>query len=200
METSKIGIENHMKHKRYIGLFTLVGLLAVGCGSGGNLVVKSVAEQSVQLKGQFTQGVYGFDDKNTLHVLLLEGDSQDPASALYVQMHWRPRPGRTPIAAHATNASLHYVVFGETTGVYGGGGFLFLNNKPGGPSFSADVRQATLRLQDSSQGFDDVIGLAQAKGKFNAKRDDVLVQRMLRQLHVRLGEELGYPLLIGANR
>lgn len=192
-------MKNTKKHPGMVALACVVCLACGGCGGGGSLAVHSAAEQSVQLRGKFDQGVYGFDDRNTLHVLLLEGETENPASALYVQMHWRPRPGRTPIAAHATNASLHYVVFNEGgAGVYGGGGFLFLNNKPGQSSFSADVRQATLKLRDASKGFDDTVGLAQARGSFTARRDDVKVQRMLRQLHVHLGEKLGYPLLIGA--
>jgi hypothetical protein len=170
-----------------------------GC-SAGRLTLHSAEHHGQALGGSFNQGVYGFDNKNSLHVLLIEGDAASPRQAVHIKMHWSPRAGRTPIDANATNAVVHYMVFsGPSAGVYSGAGFLFPQNDPGGKSFAGDIRNATLRLLDAGEGFGDPLVLAVASGSFRVVRDDLATQRALHQLRVELRQRLGYPLLVNAD-
>ena len=174
----------------------VLALMCTGC-AGGRLALRSAERDERVLVGNFSQSIYGFDDRNTLHVLLIEGDPQSPSQAVHVEMYWAPRAGRTPIDPLATNAVIRYIVFtGEGAGIYGGAGYLFPHSKPGGGNFRAEVRSSSLRLQDASAGFADRLGLATATGEFLAQRDDLGAQRLLRQLRLQVHQRLGYPKLV----
>ncbi len=176
-------------------VFTATFVALTGCG-GGKFTLRGAGD-GASLRGRFSQSVYGFDDKNQLHVLLIEGSVEAPSQVVHVQMYWRPRPGRTPIDAHATNSTIHYIVFTETgAGVYSGAGYLFPQTKTGRDTLAAEVRDASLRLTDASTDFSDRIGLAIAIGGFKARRNDLLTQRLLREIQIRLKDRLGYPLLV----
>lgn len=185
-----------------VAVLLLALLVLTGC-AGGRLALRSAERQEQVLVGNFTQSIYGFDDRNTLHVLLIEGDPADPqgpSQAVHVEMYWAPRAGRTPIDPLATNSVIRYIVFtGEGAGVYGGAGYLFPLSKPGGGNFRGEVRSSSLRLQDASAGFADRLGLATATGEFLAQRDDLGAQRLLRQLRLQIHERLGYPKLVWAD-
>lgn len=179
----------------------LPAVLCAGCAGGGRLALRSAEHADRVLLGNFNQGIYGFDDRNTLHVVLIEGEAGAPAQAVHVQMYWTPRAGRTPIDENATNATVHYIVFtGEGAGVYSGGGFLFPRNDPGERSLHAEVRNASLRLLDASGDFSDRLGLATASGGFRARRDDLAAQRTLRQIESHLRDRLGYPRFVDSRR
>ena len=182
------------------GLLLLAVLLLTGC-TGGRLALRSAGEGGQVLMGNFTQGVYGYDDHNTLHILLVEGDLANPTQAAHLEMYWTPRAGRTPIDPNATNTVVRYIVFtGEGAGVYGGAGYLFPRNDPGHRTFEAEIRHSSLRLQDASTSFADRLGLATATGSIRARRDDLQAQRLLRQLRLVLHDRLGYPKLVEADR
>jgi hypothetical protein len=169
---------------------------SAGC-SGGKLTLYDRASPENALHGNFSTGVYGFDDRNTLHVLLLEGEDENPNKAVHISMHWVPRAARTPIDERATNASIRYIVFeGDQVGVYAGGGFLFPQSTPGAGSLVAQLRASSLQLEDSAGGYRDALGQASATGDFRAKRDDLRAHRLLRSLQLKLHEKLGYPRLV----
>jgi hypothetical protein len=172
--------------------------LLLGC-SGGRLTLRSAERPRQAMRGSFNRGVYGFDNKNSLDVLLIEEKAGEPAQAVHLQMHWSPRAGRTPIDENATNAVVHYIVFaGDSAGVYSGAGFLFPQTEPGTKSLAGEVRNASLRLQDSGESFEDPLGLAIASGSFRATRNDLETQRLLREIRLRLRDKLGYPRLVDA--
>ncbi|MBI1367652.1 MAG: hypothetical protein GC162_03260 [Planctomycetes bacterium] len=183
--------------KLSIGRVCVIVLLAgmlTGCAGGGKLAVRSSLEPRTEIAGNFTTGVYALDDKNNLDVLLIEGDPASPTQAVHVRMYWRPRAGRTPIDERSTNATINYIIFnGDAAGVYSGAGFLFPNNKPGGGTFRASVRDTSVRLLDASEKFDDKLGIAVATGSLTAKRDDVATHDLLRKIQILLRQKLGYP-------
>src|ERR1041385_5904558 len=50
----------------------------LGCSGGGRRALRSAEHRGQALGGSFNQGVYGFDNANSLHVLLIEGDVNNP--------------------------------------------------------------------------------------------------------------------------
>ncbi len=89
-----------------------------------------------------------------------------------------PWAGRTPIADSAVNCTVReIVVAGGEMGLYGGGGFM-MTSEPEGSTYSADVRQADLRLAAASAGFVDKLGASLMEGGFTAT-SDVKASRIL---------------------
>lgn len=180
-------------------LLTLMLGAAGGCAGGGDLSLRSAVDAERVLNGEFTTAVYALTDQNNLDILLIEGPPEDPSQAVHIRMHWRPRAGSTPVARHATNATIRYMIFtGRAAGVYDGAGFLFPHSTLGDGVFSGELRSASLRLADSSPNFVDRLGLAEAIGGFSARRDNAATMDMLKQLQARLVRQLGYPRFVDA--
>ncbi|MCE9592310.1 MAG: hypothetical protein K8S99_17525 [Planctomycetes bacterium] len=183
-------------------LLLLCLALLPGCkgDGGGKLSIHSQDDSGGQLVGGFGTGVYSFDDKNNLTVVLFDGPEDNPTQAVVLRMFWKPRAARTPIDKTATNATIHYLIFtgekNQLAGVYSGAGFLYPKQKPGGAMLDASVWQASLRLTDKTNGFDDRLGQAMVKGGFSARRDDPAVQQSIRRLNIMVRERLGYPRLV----
>jgi hypothetical protein len=196
-------------HRRTAATLTLGLLLTVltlaGCagwgGGGGSLSVTSLEPSGGQLRGGFEQGIYRYDDRNTVTVVLFDGPADNPTQAVTIRMFWKPRAGRTPIDQTATNSVLNYVILpgdpSQEAGIYSGAGFTYPSGKAGGRSFQASVWEAHLKLSDASANFQDRLGPAQLTGGFSARRDDAQVDQVLRKLHVQLRQRLGYPRLVG---
>lgn len=177
-------------------LVLTLGLLS-GCHTAGRLAVASETRTGVVLHGDFTTAYYGYDDRNTLHVVLLEGPADHPTQAVHLRMYWYPRAGRTPVDPRATNAAVSYVVFtGTGAGVYRGAGFLFPDTYPGKASFTGDLQDSALRLLDASGNFVDRLGRARATGQFTATRDDAATLRIVREVEKQLHQKLGYPAFV----
>jgi hypothetical protein len=185
----------------------LLLVLASGCagvvrGIGGRLAVHSQAEPGTVLRGAFGQGVYHFDGKNHVTVVLLDGPAENPAQAVTIRLFWTPRAGRTPVASTATNATVHYMIFADKgerqAGVYSGAGYVYPTTEVvGQPALSGQVWQANLLLQDASAGFEDLLGQALLRGSFRARRDDLATMQTLHRLGVLVHQRLGYPRLVG---
>ncbi len=131
--------------------------------------------------------VYKKLDANTASIILSDMPEADlesrlaggapgmPGAVLHLQMFVQPYAGRTPVASSACNTSITLVIFsGESMGVYGGGGFMFPSSAVGDATFSARMSGATMRLLSAGDGFADRLGLAEAGGRVNARRDDEL--------------------------
>lgn len=202
--------KHHRRNAAWLTAVTLVALLSSGCGiqnivrntrAGGALAIRSQAEVDTVLKGGFKTGLYSYDDKNNLTVVLLDGPIENPSQAVTIRLFWAPRAGRTPIDASATNATVHYIVFtGESkqAGVYSGAGFLYPDTEVGGSRIQAGVWDANLVLSDRSELFNDLLGQAKLEGHFNARRDDAETQNLVRQLNILVRDRLGYPRLVMA--
>lgn len=185
-------------------LLCLLGLATLaGCSSrGGQLAITSQNIRGSELTGKFTTGLYRYDDRNQLTMLLVDGPIEAPAQAVTIRMFWSPRPGRTPIDPTATNATIHYIIFAgenrQEVGIYSGAGFLFPKGKPGSDTFTAQIWQSTLRLTDATDQFQDLLGPSNLKGQVTLKHDDIALEKALRDLNIQLRETMGFPRLVDA--
>ncbi|MEM6757657.1 MAG: hypothetical protein AAF586_10860, partial [Planctomycetota bacterium] len=108
----------------------------------------------------------------------------------------------TPVDRTATNTAIRCLAFRDTpdqrdaVGVYGGAGFMRLHSDPALGRITGTLLESDVRLVDRSQGFVDGWGRAAVSGTFTADRDDAAVTTILRGLHPRLEERLGYPRLV----
>jgi hypothetical protein len=171
----------------------VLAMLIGGCSSGGKLAVRSAIDDT-QLTGNFDFAVYSFGDANTVDVVLVQGTADDPQQVVHVRMLWRPKAAHTPMDRRATNATVSYVLFnGDQAGVYGGGGLLFPRGKAGRATFRGRLENATLRLLDASDQFNDQLKLAVTGGSFTANLDPSRTMQVLHKVQVALREKLGYP-------
>ncbi|MBI1371306.1 MAG: hypothetical protein GC159_00895 [Phycisphaera sp.] len=185
-------------------LTTIIALLAVamltlgGCsafGGGGSLDIRTDSDNAPAVfTGSFSTAVYSAMDENDVDIILIEGSEDAPKQAMHIRMHWMPRAGRTPVDDRATNATVRLVVFQENgAAVYSGAGFLFPHSTPGASNFTANLRSTALRLIDSTPGFSDALGAANATGAVSAVRDDDATLRIHRAIETALAAKLGYP-------
>ncbi len=199
-----------------IAMLMLACVSLWGCGGGqggGKLTLKGSqrggADGPIHLAGDFRHATYSADGKNNITLVLVEGDIEQPTQAVVIRLFWMPRAGLTPIDSNATNASVHYIIFSSDAagdangrskvGVYAGAGFVYPYDNPGKGGMDVGVWQTTLRLADASDGFADLLGLAQLKGKFRAQRDDAATQATIDRLGQRITAALGYPRLVSAD-
>lgn len=190
------------------GMMCLLAIALAGCGllqggdGGGSLSVRSRDDQGVVLKGGFQSGYYRFDGDNAATIILFDGPADDPVQAVTMRLMWRPRAGHTPIEPTATNVTMHYVIFApgasREVGIYSGAGYLYPKSKLGSSRFTASLWDASLRLQDASERFEDLLGQAVIKGSFTVRRDDAAMERLRHRVNLMIRERLGYPRLVDA--
>jgi hypothetical protein len=190
-----------MMHVR-TGMVSLAVIAAAlsfgGCAGRGQLALRSASSEAA-IEGQFNTAVFGYDDVNTLHVVLIEGSVEQPEQAVHMQMFWRPKAGRTPRDPMSANTTVRYMVFQDgQVGVYGGAGLLAPKASLTRGQLNGSLQNASLRLTDASGEFVDELKLANASGDFSAKRDDETALKLLRQLQVQVRERLGYPRFVDA--
>ncbi len=105
---------------------------------------------------------------------------------LHIRLFLTPRAGKTPIATTANSVTIRHLILAEGhVGVYGGGGFFFRSGSVGDRRFGGRIEDATVRLVQGSQGFDDLLGAARFNASFNARRDEQsaeLLERRFRTL------------------
>ena len=187
-----------MARRDLIWFHGAVGMLAAlalslpacsGAGFGGRSSGARVVslENSVMLTPKFRSRAYRSQDRNTADVFLtdlapesLSAPLLNPADAaglngqiVHIHMFVQPKPGRTPIESTAVTATIRYVVLARgEVGVYAGGGFLMPKGKPGGGSFAGRMEKATLRLENATPGFENLLGPAEITVTFKAPRDE----------------------------
>lgn len=169
-------------------------LFASGChvpqsffeGTGGSLEVESLGVDRVRLTGEFAHAYYanGNDVETSFYLStvpieqLLDGEASQ-AQIVRIDLLWRPMPGRTPLAATASNASIrHIIISNGEVGIYGGSGFARPLGKPGDDSLTINLREASLQLLDSTDGFIDLLAPARISGTFSAVHDRRETRRM----------------------
>lgn len=95
---------------------------------------------------------------------------------LRLEMFIRPRPGQTPIEPTATTATVTYIVLVEgEVGVYVGAGFFIPSGLIEGSRFGGELREATLRLEASTPGFEDRLGPSTMTASFVASENELVV-------------------------
>ncbi len=162
-------------------------LLLIGCQGGGSMFrgttatlrVQSLSESPVTLTGRFDKQIYSdaasaettFLLTDTTLEALLDGTMQR-AQIVHIELLWLPRAGRTPMSADATNVSIRYIVIADgEVGVYGGAGFAMPKGTIGSRRMSIDLRDASLKLLDRTDGFVDLLTPARVSGTVTAEYD-----------------------------
>lgn len=169
----------------------LAALAAGGCaglglrgGSGRLTMVSTDSEWS--LTPDIRTAVYSTSDTAAADIYLsdlpldrLTNPDDDLAglsgSLLHIRLFLVPRAGNTPIGNTACNITLRHVILASSTadappsmGVFGGGGFLLPSGDPGDRTIGGRVTEVTMRLLDSTDGFDDLFTTARVSGRFSA--------------------------------
>lgn len=187
-------------------------LFSGGCGLlpaevSGDFEMREARPPQRTLPAGFDAGLYSFDAPNRVMVVLVQGAMEQPERAMTIQLFWKPRPGRTPLTRHASNAAVQYIRFEPTAdgeravSVYSGAGFLWPNTRPGRETFGATLREATLRLTDATAEphQHETPEEAELTGRFEVRRDDVGTSRLLRQIEVAVSGALSYPRFVGVS-
>jgi hypothetical protein len=176
---------------RFLG-FTAVGVLAAAllgsCAPStttGLVTLTSRTATPVQLTTSFAHGAYTVDPAKTSLILStvsldrLADRDFDQAEVVHVEFLWRPRAGRTPVSADATNLSIRYVVLvDDQIGLYGGGGFGWPRGTAGDGGFGVTISGSNLALLDSTDGFRDLLTPARLAGRLDAILDETTAIRL----------------------
>jgi len=186
-----------MLYRTFIVIVALISVsLPGGCsvlppalvGARSSVELVSV-DGSTALRPALPTRLYRFVDENTADVILTDLSLEELTSAdappatgqiVHLQLFMRPMPGRTPIAREACSTSIRCAVLARgQVGMYGGGGFLIPESKPGGQLFGGSMSRGSLRLIKSTGQFVDRLGPTHADVSFTANRDDDAVTTWL---------------------
>lgn len=170
----------------------------------GELRVRSLGEQDVVVRGDYTTAVYSRSLTNDISFYVSELTAEqiadrsfDTGQVLRVELLWQPRPGKTPLDKSATNVSLRYVILADgEVGIYEGGGFALVNMIALTDRATVSISDASLRLKSSTPGFNDLLGPTQLTGTFTAKLDPDMTHRMHVLLSQYVTDELGASTLV----
>lgn len=160
------------------------------CGPGkatGSLRTVSLGVNAVELPTDFSSVFYSHDPvSGTTSFMLsdvdpqrmIEGDVKN-GQILHIELLWVPLAGYTPMDSSATNASIRYVVLVDGhMGLFGGAGFAYPSADPGASTLHVSLKDASIQLLDSTEGFVDLLTPAQMTGAFTAKLDDKTTRQM----------------------
>ena len=172
----------------HIALLLIIVFVIPGCslpGVGNAIQVRSLSDNPVLLSANFQIACFAHDpDADTSFWLsdvpvqdILEGRVTE-AQIMHIELLWYPRPGSTPIDSSATNASIRYIIVtnGEV-GVYIGAGFVLPHGKLSTSKLNVSVRDASLKLGDSTDGLIDLLSPARLSGQFTATNNPELVRQ-----------------------
>ncbi len=188
----------------------LAGCNVIGRGlgaGGGSLEVYTAASPVQSLRGDYVLVAYDDNRADAVSFYLSEVPLADLVEGrvtrgqiVHIDLLWKPRPGRTPMDPEAKNLSVRQIIFvdGEV-GVYGGAGFAYPSGAIGKGSVGLRIAEAPLQLIESSDGFNDALGLATMSGSFVAERDPAAVQQIRFALNQLVTNALGRPRLVEAD-
>lgn len=165
-------------------------VVAAGCGvvSGDRLVTRSTG-RSVELTPKVRVVVYRATDRSTADIYLTDLPEGAPeadwttleGTLVHLHVFIRPRAGRTPIADSACSFTLRQFVMARgQVGMYGGGGFFLPKEAIGSEELRVEFSGATLRLNASTPGFEDLLGPSTMDASWTASRDDAGAARWAR--------------------
>ncbi len=183
----------------------LVAWGAPGCAGPvgyGSLRAQSLSDDPVALEGEYITAFYA--DGSSVETSFILSDVRldqllsgqfSRGNVVRVDLLWTPKPGATPMDSSATNASIRYVIVADgELGVYAGAGFALPVGDASGRSLAVRLRDASLDLLESTDGFVDLLSPATLTGTFTATHDD----RRTRQLSAALRRLVNNAL--GSNR
>lgn len=185
-----------------------------GCGlfkgTAGAIEVRSLSDDPVTLASDFTTGLFTYDEDTGAGASFMLTDvplddlfagKVSSGQILHVQVLWIPLAGSTPMDASATNASIRYVVVADgEVGVYSGAGFAMPLDDLNDKRVTISLRDATLQLQDSTAGFNDLLSPANLSGNFKTQRDDRRARQMNRAASQLVTNALGKTRLVMAGQ
>jgi len=174
-------------------VLTLAASLLVGCVSGGDVRLQSVANPERVVRPALPTAVFVPTGAAGVDIYLtdLSRRDLDPLADLslvdghivHIHMFLRPSPGRTPIDSNATNATVRHMIFTRgVVGSYEGAGFLLPRMTPGSDTFAARLREASVRLMRHDPGFSDPLGAATLSAEIRAREDPALARLIARRL------------------
>ncbi len=196
-----------MSSRRLI-IALLVGLPPMaGCVSGrpsGNLRAESLGVNPVFLDQDFTTSVYAELNSTETSFFLTDIPIEDlfagnvsTGMVVHLDLLWVPSAGATPMDSSATNVSIRYVLFADgEVGIYGGAGFALPRGTVGDGTMSLSLRDASLTLLDSTDGFVDLLSPARLTGKLTARLDLNRSRRMAWAVNQIVTNALGYIRLV----
>ena len=197
-----------MNLSRVIGVILVLWGLA-GCASfrfDAPLRVESLGDDPIYLSGNFVTAFYGTHESTETSIILadvppdqlLAGDIS-LGQVVHVNLLWLPKAGATPMDASATNASIRYVVIANgEVGVYGGAGFVLPLGEAGEPQLSLLVKDASLTLLDSTDGFVDLLSPARLTGTVTARLNESRTRQLRYALSQLVTNALGRRRLVDA--
>lgn len=159
-----------------------------GCRShdaGGTLSMPSLGSRANAFEPVFSGGCYGELDSevafwfSTAPIEQLIAAVETPGAEtavrngvfLHAQLVWKPEPGRTPLAATATNVVTRVIVVSDgEVGLYGGAAFARPRGNIGDEQLELDLRGGTLTLLARTDGFHDLLSPVGLEGRLTAPR------------------------------
>ena len=170
------------------GLVTLAAL--AGCKAGtpttASLVAESLGTSPVVLPCDYTTAFYGHNEATETTFFLTDVPADEllsgnvtRGSVVHLDLLWSPKAGMTPMDSSATNVSIRFVVFADgEVGVYGGAGFALPDGDAGAATLGLELRDASLTLLDSTDGFVDLLSPARLTGQLTARLNENRTQQM----------------------
>ncbi|MHC4421323.1 MAG: hypothetical protein ACYS1E_12105 [Planctomycetota bacterium] len=169
------------------GLVPLAAL--VGCAAGGtsgSLLAESLGTDPVVLPRDYVSAFYAVHDDTVTSFFLADvpldellSGKMTRGNVVHLDLLWVPKAGNTPMDSSATNVSIRFVVFADgEVGVYGGAGFALPDGPAGASTMTLELRDASLTLLDSTDGFIDLLSPARLTGTVTAR----LSEKRVRQL------------------
>ena len=191
-------------------LMSLLLLSLIGCSGGGGPVGQlraiSLGDSPVELGATYITAVYSHDPSGDTSFFLsdvpmkqlLKGNVTQ-GQIMHIELLWVPKAGATPMDSSATNASIRHIIISDgEVGVYGGAGFAMPRGKPGAETLTVALRDATMRLLESTDGFADLLSPAQITGTFTAELDAKTARKVHRAVSQLVTNALGRSRFVDA--
>ncbi len=172
--------------------------------SPDTLRAESLGSEPVVLDGEYRTAFYAVQTETSFIGTdvpiedLLSGNLTEGV-VVHIELLWLPKAGATPMEESATNVSVRYIVVaGGEVGVYGGAGFAFVSGRPGKGKVTIRLRDASLTLLNSTEGFVDLLSPGRLSGQITAGFDELRARQMRFAISQLVTDALGYMRLVDA--
>ncbi len=185
---------------------SLMILLLLWAGAGcagpvrhGSLRAQSLGDDPVALEAEYITAFYADGDSVETSFILSDVGLDQLLSGQFSRGHvvrvnllWVPKPGATPMDSSATNASIRYIIVADgELGVYAGAGFALPQGDASGASLTVRLRDGSLILLESTDGFVDLLSPATLTGSFTATHNDQRARQLSAALRRLVNDALG---------
>jgi hypothetical protein len=169
------------------GFLTLAALAGCTAGaSSGSLLAESLGGSPVVLPRDYVTAFYAVREGAETSFFLADvplnkllSGQMTRGNVVHLDLLWVPKAGNTPMDSSATNVSIRFVVFADgEVGVYGGAGFALPDGETGSVTMGLELRDASLTLLDSTDGFADLLSPARLTGRVTARLSEERTQQM----------------------